>query len=56
MLQRDDTRDGASGLRTEASPHHCTTNGCPMEGTETPACNNMGYCKPTAPNADCSAP
>jgi hypothetical protein len=34
----------------------CTTNGCPMQGTQTPSCNNMGYCKPAAPNADCTAP
>ena len=29
---------------------------CPNQGTTSISCNNMGLCKPAAPNAGCSAP
>jgi hypothetical protein len=29
---------------------------CPMQNGAAVTCNNMGFCKPNAPNADCSAP
>ena len=31
----------------------CTTGGCPDQGSATVSCNNVGYCKPNAANADC---
>lgn len=33
-----------------------TTNPCPSQNGAAVACNNMGICKPSAPNTDCTAP
>jgi hypothetical protein len=33
-----------------------TCGTCPNQGSTTVMCNNMGLCKPSAPNSDCTSP
>jgi hypothetical protein len=33
-----------------------TCGTCPNQGSSTVMCNNMGICKPNAPNTDCTSP
>ncbi|MBV8761438.1 MAG: hypothetical protein JO257_29345 [Deltaproteobacteria bacterium] len=45
---------GASGFSVCVPPQgQCTSGGCPMQGTSAVTCNNMGFCKPNAPNTTC---
>ena len=34
----------------------CTSGGCPNQGSQPVTCNTMGFCKPAAPNSDCTSP
>jgi hypothetical protein len=48
---------GASAFSVCVPPQgQCTSGGCPNQGTATVTCNTMGFCKPAAPNADCTSP
>ncbi|HUJ57414.1 MAG TPA: hypothetical protein VLX92_02945 [Kofleriaceae bacterium] len=38
------------------TPTCSATVPCPDQGTTAVTCNNMGLCKPTAPNTDCTSP
>jgi hypothetical protein len=48
---------GTSGFSVCVPPQgDCTANGCPDQSGAQVTCNGMGFCKPAAPNADCTAP